>query len=173
MLWTRILLRGGLLTALSALGPLSTGLSAQALPPLTLGHPAIPPSDSSGGADPYYSARLGSAAIAGLLGAAAGGGAGYLIAGKCPRSYVDQCEFHGWTQIGIGLLVGGILGSAAGAAWPEGRRLCGRGQRFRRSLAGATLGALAGVGLSFAPLPFGFGIIGTIPVGSVMFMRRC
>src|SRR3990170_5589608 len=68
MVWTRMVLRGGLLTALSAFGPGNTGLSAQALATLTPGYPAIPPADSSAGADPHYSARLASAVVGGLVG---------------------------------------------------------------------------------------------------------
>jgi hypothetical protein len=72
----------------------------------------------------------------------------------------------------LGVLAGGTIGSAIGAAAPRGRGRCGGSQRLSRALGGASLGLVAGIGFLLVP-PLEPLFMVTIPVGSVMFMRKC
>lgn len=164
-------IRGSLLIAAVTVAGTSTTLVAQTLIPLAAQSHPTPP-DSSAGPDPQFLARIVPGALGGVAGAAVLGFAGYAIAGKCSGN-ADYCGYRSLALIIPGILVGGIVGSAAGAAAPRGRGLCTGGQRFRRALAGATLGGLAGFALMAGGGPLAFGFVVTDPIGSVVFMRRC
>jgi multisubunit Na+/H+ antiporter MnhB subunit len=66
----------------------------------------------------------------------------------------------------------GVVGTATGASYAEGRGLCTRRERFRKSLGGTALGLAAGL-LLIDTHPLQHSIFATIPIGSVMFLRRC
>ncbi|MDQ3081493.1 MAG: hypothetical protein M3R07_04685 [Gemmatimonadota bacterium] len=77
--------------------------------------------------------------IAGLV---VGGMAGYALAGKCQRY---NCDYHGLPHLLTGSLIGGVMGTAAGASAAEGYNNCTRGHRFKRAIAGATIGTVVSV----------------------------
>jgi hypothetical protein len=149
----------------------ATTLSAQVVVPIgvrnspdaRLTNP-IPGSDQRDRA-PDYLLRIVPAALGGFAGAAAFGFAATAASDCSGDCYGDIALFIS------GALFGGILGSAAGAAAPRGRGLCTGVQRFGMGVGGAFLGALAGFPLGMVSGPFGMFV--TVPVGSVMFMRRC
>jgi hypothetical protein len=117
--------------------------------------------------DPNQWTRIVPAALSGVASAAALGTAAYAMA-DCSG---DSC-FGAFFGLALpAAMFGGIVGSAAGAALPRGRGLCTGMQRFGMGLGGAFLGALAGLPLAYVSGPFG--MLATIPTGSVIFMRRC
>ena len=125
------------------------------------------------GPDPAYLSRAVPGFAFGIVGAVAGGALGYATAGKCGRPYADQCEYHGWGEIIVGGFLGGIVGTALGAALPPGRGYCTKGQRFIKGLGGATLGGVLTIGLLFVSAPLGLGVAATVPVGAAVAMRKC
>jgi len=130
------------------------------------------PQDSVG-PDPNYLARALPGFAVGVLGAVAGGALGYAVAGKCNKPYADQCEFHGFSEVIAGGFIGGVVGSAFGAAIPVGRGLCTQGERFAKGLGGATLGGVVAIGLLVVSAPLGLGVAATVPVGAAVAMRKC
>lgn len=74
----------------------------------------------------------------------AGGALGYALAGDC-NSQREFCEWHGFGELLIGSLIGGVVGTAAGSSIAQGFGNCTRGRRFKRALVGATIGAFIGV----------------------------
>ena len=154
-----------------ALGANTALLPAQAVVPIGIQNSSEPrlttprQQSTQSDRDPKYLARVGPAAVVGLVGAMALG---------ATASAVTPCRGDCYGQLAVVLtagLFGGILGSAAGAAAPRGRGLCTGVQRFGMGVGGAFLGALAGLPLGTVSGPFG--LLVTVPVGSVMFMRRC
>lgn len=113
--------------------------------------------------------RFISATVVGAAGAVTLGAIGAQVGGRCRGSCTD---IEGVAETVFGILVGGTIGSAIGAAMPRGRGLCTGGDRLGRGLAGAGLGLLAGIGFILVP-PLEPAFIVTIPVGSVLFMRKC
>ncbi len=75
-----------------------------------------------------------------LAGVFAGGTLGYALAGDCD-SLREFCEWHGFVEWMIGSAIGGVAGSAAGAAIPQGFGACSRGRRFKRAAVGSVIGA--------------------------------
>ena len=126
-------------------------------------HLATPLADSNAlDRDPNYGKRLLPAIVGGFVGATTVGGMAVMAMSGCSGS---TC----YGNIGIiisGALLGGIVGSAYGAALPEGRGMCTRSQRFGMGLGGSFLGAL--VGIPVPPI-----MLATIPMGSIRFMRKC
>jgi hypothetical protein len=148
-------------------------LSAQMAVPLGVDNRSEPrlanqlPDSSHLDRDPNYLRRVAPAAVVGIGSAIALGTVAYKIA-DCSG---DSC--YG-AFFGVGLpaaLLGGIIGSAAGAAAPRGRGFCTGFQRFGMGVGGAFLGTLAGLPLAAVTGPFG--LFATVPIGSVVFMRRC
>ena len=157
----------GVIVAVAAIC-ISVPLSAQTLPPATSGGRVSTSLDSISNRDSRYRNRLIHATVGGLAGAATLGYAGYWMAGGCTR----KCDVFTWDEVILGGFAGAIFGSTLGAARPTGRGLCTREQRIGMGLGGAFLGAVAALGL--AQLPYSRpGVIVTIPLGSVMFMRGC
>jgi hypothetical protein len=148
---------------------MSAALSAQTASPVAFSYSST--QDTKLESDPRISHRLVTGAIGGLAGAAILGTIGYQLGKDCHSSCLDP-DSPGFIETAFGILVGGTIGSAIGAALPQGRGLCGGGQRFARTLAGASVGLATGIGLAMVP-PLGFGFVATIPIGSVLFMRKC
>lgn len=144
-------------------------LAAQAAMPIGVRsssglHLATPLPDSNKvGRDPDYRKRVRPAVMGGLAGAVALGGIMYMAALGCEGG--DKCD-GSYIVIIPAALLGGIVGSAYGAAAPRGRGLCTPAQRFGMGMGGAFLGALAGI-------PVFPVLVATVPMGSVMFMRNC
>ncbi|MEX2109048.1 MAG: hypothetical protein WD802_00395 [Gemmatimonadaceae bacterium] len=159
---------GALSIAATVASVTSAPLSAQTLAPLAYSQSVS--RDSSVDNDSRIAFRLVTAAVVGAAGAAALGRIGYERDRNCPSC--GDPDSPGFVGAVLGVLAGGTIGSAIGAALPRGRGLCHGGERFARTLGGATLGLAAGIGLFMVPTLEG-GFIVTIPVGSVLFMRRC
>lgn len=150
---------GPLLIAALAISGTSAPLSGQ---PTTAVSPNTTDSTSANkpGVDPRFMIRVFPAVGMGAVGAFAGG----LLS-------VGGRKSHDLDALVIGVLAGGTLGSALGAAALKGRGLCTENQRFWRGLAGATLGLAAGIALVRNERQVGW--LATIPFGSVMFMTPC
>lgn len=147
---------------------MSATLSAQTLAPLAFSQSVA--RDSSVDNDSRIAFRLVTATVVGAASAAALGRIGYERDRNCPSC--GDPDSPGFVGAMLGVLAGGTIGSAIGAALPRGRGLCHGGERFARTLGGASLGLVAGIGLMMVPgLEPGFMV--TIPVGSVLFMRKC
>ena len=107
--------------------------------------------------------------VAGLV---VGGMAGYTVAGKC-ESERYSCEYHGILHLLTGSLIGGVMGTAAGASAAEGYNNCTRGHRFKRALAGTTIGtvvsvaalSMGGPGVPIAAL--------SPPIVAALALKRC
>lgn len=158
---------GALFIAATVASATSATLFAQTLAPLAYSQSVA--RDSSVDNDSRIAFRLVTAAVVGTAGAAALGRIGYEIGQDCAPSCGDM---SGFVETALGVLAGATIGSAIGAALPRGRGLCHGGERFARTLGGASLGLVAGIGLMMVP-PLVHGFIVTIPVGSVLFMRKC
>lgn len=116
------------------------------------------------GADPNFIVRIVPGIAMGLAGTFVGGLTG-LIAPGC------MCG-NDFGIFPIAVLTGATLGTAIGAGAPKGRGLCSEGERFRRAFGGATLGLAAGVAfMRTEKIPGAWAA--TIPLGSVVFMRKC
>jgi hypothetical protein len=150
---------------------MATALPAQSLPVPTSAALFAPAQDSVD-RDARVLQRLVSATVVGAMGAVTLGAAiRHGIGYRCSR-YCTDPDAPGFVETVLGVLAGGTIGSAIGASLPHGRGLCTGGQRLGRGLAGASLGLVAGIGFFMVPaLEPAFMV--TIPVGSVMFMRRC
>jgi hypothetical protein len=150
-------------TTLSAQTPVPLGVDSRS----EVGLDRQVPDSSHLDRDPNYLKRIAPAAVVGIGSAIALG----AVAHELTDCSGDSC--YG-AFFGVALpaaLFGGIIGSAAGAAAPRGRGLCTGLQRFGMGVGGAFLGTLAGFPLAMATGPFG--MMATVPIGSVMFMRRC
>jgi len=112
------------------------------------------------GVDPRFLLRIVPAAAMG----AGGGFLGGLIG--------MGANNDGWGGLVIGVLAGGTLGSAIGAAAPKGRGVCTPNARFWRALAGATLGLGTGIAI-VRNAPSHPAWLATIPIGSVMLLMEC
>jgi hypothetical protein len=148
-----------LLIAAFAISATSAPLSGQAAPaasPDTIGTSSA----EKRGVDPRFLMRVFPAIAMGAAGAFVGG-----LIGTGGRNS------DGWGALVTGVLAGGTLGSAIGAAWHQGRGLCTQNQRFWRALAGATLGL--GIGVAIVRDEAHVAWLGAIPVGSVLFLTRC
>lgn len=84
--------------------------------------------------------RTGTAFLGWIPGAVAGGFLGYAVPhGSC------NCDDPGLKEFAIGAAVGGVFGSAIGAAFPKLNSSCSFARRFGLGLLGAAVGT--GVGL--------------------------
>ena len=129
----------------------------------------LPPPDSVADPDARLWQRYISATVVGAVGAVTLGTIAAQVGGRCNGGCSD---IEGLAETILGVFIGATVGSAIGAALPRGRGLCTGGGRFGRGMAGAGLGLLAGIGFFLVP-PLEPAFIVTIPVGSVMFMRKC
>jgi len=151
------------------LAAVSSTLPAQGLAPAGIrsfsGSHVMSPAPDSGrvGFDPDHGKRVRRAYIGRFTGAVVLGGMWYMTAvAGCGG---DDCYGNFVMTIPV-VFLGGIAGSVYGAAAPRGRGLCTGGQRFRKGVGGAFLGAL--VGAIVPPM-----MLVTIPTGSAMFMKDC
>lgn len=108
--------------------------------------------------------------VGGLAVFAIGTYVGYHVAdailGPC------MCDDPGLEAGIYGLTIGGTLGSALGASLPAGD--CSFDTRFARGAAGATLGTLAGIGLTFATSGVGIWLLPAFTtIGAVAAVDRC
>ena len=149
---------GHLLIAALVISATSAPLSAQ--PTAVSPDTADSTSANKPGVDPRFMIRVLPAVGMGAAGAFAGGLLG-----------LGRVRSEGWAPLAVGVLAGGTLGSAIGAAALKGRGLCTENRRFWRALAGATLGLAAGIAIVRNEHHVGW--LATIPLGSVMFMTRC
>jgi hypothetical protein len=140
--------------AISGMGAPLSGQTASSALPDTLGASSA----EKRGVDPRFLIRVFPAA---------GIGAAFGFLGGLVGMGTDD----GWGGLAIGVLAGGTLGSAIGAAWPQGRGLCTQNGRFWRALAGATLGLVTGVAIVREQRHVAW--LGVIPVGSLLFLTRC
>lgn len=155
-----------LLVATIALAGTGKELNAQAA-----FHVGIHTADTTSGRflpspDRTFYLRAAPAIVVGGASAIAVAGGAYMMFGDC---YNCGITFQALMAVTAAV---GIVGTAAGASYFEGRGLCTRGERFRKSLAGTTIGLATGLLLINAH-PLQHSIFATVPIGSVMFLRRC
>ncbi|HWL40472.1 MAG TPA: hypothetical protein VNO75_09555 [Gemmatimonadaceae bacterium] len=151
------------LTAIVTTGAASTSLSAQESQLVGAQAPDTAAVNTATH-DPRFLVRVLPAVGVGLAGTFLGGLVG-LMGGGC------LCG-DGLGFISTTLLAGATIGSAVGAAAPKGRGICTDGQRFRRALAGATLGLASTLAIARND-PDRIAVAATIPLGSVMLMTKC
>jgi len=156
------------IVALAAIGA-PEALRAQSLVRPTTSALYLSPPDSVADPDARLGLRYVSATVVGAVGAVTLGTIAYQAGRRCSGGCSD---IEGLVETYLGVFIGATVGSAIGAALPRGRGLCTGSERFGRGMAGAGLGLLAGIGFFLIP-PLQPAFIVTIPVGSVMFMRKC
>lgn len=110
----------------------------------------------------------------------AGGALAYVVAGDCGGS--DGCYWHPLPEMVLGAAIGSLVGTAAVAARQRGAGNCTYARRLRRSLVGATAGAVGGVAVLAAAGSTGSPvvIIGTAlvailapPAGAAIALKPC
>jgi len=109
-----------------------------------------------------------------LAGVFAGGTLGYALAGDC-NSQREFCEWHGFVELLIGSVIGGVAGSAVGAAIPHGFGACSRGRRVKRAAVGSVVGAAiafatVAVELETLALPV---LVLAPPITAAYALKRC
>ena len=78
-----------------------------------------------------------------FVGFAIGGSVGYMVYQF--RGWDGRGDDPGLVEIVLGMMVGGVIGTATGAAFPKGHNDCTPGRRFKLALFGAVVGGAAGI----------------------------
>ncbi|MDQ3081492.1 MAG: hypothetical protein M3R07_04680 [Gemmatimonadota bacterium] len=79
-----------------------------------------------------------------FVGFAIGGTVGYMVYEFRGRGFSGGDD-PGLAEIVLGMMVGGVIGTATGAAFPKGHNDCTPGRRFKLALFGAVVGGAAGI----------------------------
>jgi hypothetical protein len=109
----------------------------------------------------------------GIVGVLGGAYAGYSLGHDFSRSGCDD-PFCLTNEEFAGVIIGGVIGAAAGASFPDFNSRCALTERFLRGLAGSSLGLLVGAVVAFIA-PAG-GLVGFLfgpPIGASSAQRRC
>ena len=81
-----------------------------------------------------------------FAGLVVGGPIGYMVyvfRGRDARG----SDYPGLAEFTLGMIVGGVVGTATGAAFPRGRNICTGGRRMKLALLGSVIGGAAGLAI--------------------------